>query len=145
MKKENFTKDYESNFNPTFENTIDYIVNTSVCKIRREASYFLVSIHKENENIINLQANEISKLQAENERLKSEVAAWKNNHAEMVKRNAALRDRPDMPTERVQAVQILGHENENLRHDITRQMDINAEVLAEIEELKLIVERYLTA
>ena len=37
------------------------------------------------------------------------------NHADMVNRNAALRDRPDIPTERIKAVQKLEEQNEQLK------------------------------
>ena len=35
--------------------------------------------------------------------LEGEVEKWKANHDEMVKRNALLRDRPDLPLERTKA------------------------------------------
>jgi len=40
---------------------------------------------------------------AEINRLEKEVAMWKANHADMVNRNAILRDRPDLPVDRLGA------------------------------------------
>lgn len=52
--------------------------------------------------------------------LVAEVKHWKANHEEMVRRNAALRDRPDLPADRVQAVDRLEAENARLRDLLAR-------------------------
>lgn len=38
------------------------------------------------------------------EQLRLEVAKWKNNHNQMVQRNAMLRQRPDLPVDRIPAI-----------------------------------------
>lgn len=55
------------------------------------------------------EANEIIlALREENARLKKEVAQWKNNHACEVGRARVLKDRTDMPLERVKAYDQIG-------------------------------------
>ncbi len=56
---------------------------------------------------------QLADCQAENKQLK-------NDHADMVKRNAALRDRPDIPTERVKAVQLFVNEIVELKAEIKK-------------------------
>ncbi len=55
--------------------------------------------------------------------LKQQLKDCQNNHADMVKRNAALRDRPDLPPERVAAVQVLVDDNEKLTQQLASSKD----------------------
>lgn len=48
-----------------------------------------------------------------------QLSDCQNNHADMVKRNAALRSRPDLPIERVKAVQVLVDDNEKLKKQLS--------------------------
>lgn len=45
----------------------------------------------------------LKKLEEENQQLKKELQQWKANHAEMVKRAALLRERSDLPVDRIPA------------------------------------------
>ena len=72
--------------------------------------------------------------------LEGEVEKWKANHDEMVKRNALLRDRPDLPLERTKAYGrfIAGRDaaladNERLREALT---DVGAHLVAATSLLK---------
>jgi hypothetical protein len=72
------------------------------------------------------------------DRLLDEVATWKANHADMVVRNKLLLERPDLPVDRIPAMERLIDlqvENRALRADLTRQADISlslAEVISEV-------------
>lgn len=62
----------------------------------------------------------IEELQKENEQLEA-------NHVDMVARNAALRDRPDIPTERVKSVQALVDQITKLQAVVNLQSRILSE------------------
>lgn len=51
---------------------------------------------------------EILRLTKENSELKSELTHWKNNHAAEVSRARVLKERLDMPLERVRAYDLIG-------------------------------------
>jgi hypothetical protein len=53
-------------------------------------------------------AQQILRLRAERDALKAEVAHWKANHASEVQRARILKERPDIPIERVQAYEQWG-------------------------------------
>lgn len=55
-------------------------------------------------------AAEIRRLTEENEQLRREVAHWKNNHETEVRRARTLKERTDMPFERVDAYEKWGED-----------------------------------
>ena len=101
--------------------------------------------------------NKIKTLEKENARLiamyktltdpyDKEIAELKANHADMVARNAALRDRPDIPTERVKSVRNLVDKNKELKADV----ELLAEALkractytADYDQYEAIADKYL--
>lgn len=56
--------------------------------------------------------------EGEIQRLRSERDQWKANHDEMVQRNAVLRQRPDLPADRLPAIAKYEGEIQRLRHKI---------------------------
>lgn len=66
-------------------------------------------------------AKTIAQLSDEVRNLKNEVAHWKANHATEVSRARILKDRPDMPVERVKAYELMGKlrdDNDQLRTEL---------------------------
>jgi hypothetical protein len=65
----------------------------------------------------------ISEKQSEISKLKAESSYWKSMHDNQVKLNRLLRDRPDLPVERVTAYEYTKHlflENQMLRDEIKK-------------------------
>lgn len=60
-------------------------------------------------------ADHIEQLEAENAALKAEVAHWKSNHATEVRRARILKERTDMPIERVDAYEQWGKDQVALK------------------------------
>ena len=54
--------------------------------------------------------------------LEREVTHWKANHANEVKRSRILKERPDMPIERVRAYEQWGEDQERIK-ELERQLD----------------------
>jgi crotonobetainyl-CoA:carnitine CoA-transferase CaiB-like acyl-CoA transferase len=65
-------------------------------------------------------AQQILRLQAERDALKAEVAHWKANHTCEVQRARILKERPDIPIERVQAYEQWG--KDQAERDALRSM-----------------------
>lgn len=61
--------------------------------------------------------------------LLDQIEQLKNDHADMVKRNAALRDRPDISAERVKAVQVLVDQISDKNKEIKTAANINSEII----------------
>lgn len=57
-----------------------------------------------------------------------ELALWKSNHANMVERTKLLRDRPDMPVERIAAFERMGALQQRLTAVESRNMELTTEV-----------------
>ena len=74
---------------------------------------------------------EVDRLVSDKKQLEKENAELKANHADLVMRNAALRDRPDIPTERVKSVIALGDKIDEQQATIKSL----AEALSEAAEL----------
>lgn len=64
--------------------------------------------------------------------LEAEVAHWKANHANEVRRARILKDRPDMPIERVRAYEQWGADRERLVAEIERKMSAAAFILKQL-------------
>ncbi|SMC41193.1 hypothetical protein SAMN06297251_10289 [Fulvimarina manganoxydans] len=58
---------------------------------------------------------DLDRLRQERDAARKEAAHWKANYDEMVRRNAVLRDRPDLPVDRLPALARLREENETWR------------------------------
>ncbi|MCK5132718.1 MAG: hypothetical protein KAR40_11270 [Candidatus Sabulitectum sp.] len=80
-------------------------------------------------------AGTVAELQAENDALKAELSHWKANHADMVARCAMLRERPDLPADRIPQADRYRKEIEELRLHIaiawgSKGQNATADILA---------------
>ena len=64
--------------------------------------------------------------------LEAEVAHWKANHTNEVRRARILKDRPDMPIERVRAYEQWGAYQQQLVAEIERKMSAAAFILKQL-------------
>ena len=80
-----------------------------------------------NEAFFKKAACEIEQLRTENAALKEQVAHWKNNHETEVRRARVLKERTDMPLERVHAYDKWGNDQETIAQQAERIVELNKE------------------
>lgn len=114
---------------------------------KREAESLALSLHKRhyknespNFELCDSVAGVISQIDNMTSGLGEQLEQCKANHADMVARNAALRDRPDIPAERVKSVQALVEQLEQKEILLNAELKHSEAMRNKNEKLEQVVE-----
>lgn len=103
----------------SFVKTHGEVINTEeaqlleIAKLREQ-----VVLLRDRKNSIAHLLHQLAAVQLTCDTLQNQLGQWKANHADVVARNRILRDRPDLPADRIPAVEqleVLQNENRELR------------------------------
>jgi len=61
---------------------------------------------------------ECTEYKKQNEELEQQVRHWKSNHDEVIRKSAVLSQRPDLPVDRLPAIQRYEQQNTELKHSV---------------------------